>query len=334
MTVCGSISIAHCCVYAQREGNGPAGFGIDKLRVRIEDFLLDDWRPWNDKTAPARKAGELAAPPPVHVMTVAGKDIYNGLYFNDPQGKYVAEVVLDPKGRQSCFLTLNPSKIHGHLTTDPNILHEVLQAVSEDMKRNLSTEIHLPTAAVSRIDLAADARLTYPVNTYAEAIRGSKARPNAPQAEYPNGFLFGSGSGWQTCTYDRGKKNVLDDLTRHGQKIPANIPASNLMRNEARFHNADTVKRHGNGCCETYGALLEAQPAELYRMYLKPTEHFLKIHQPRIVFPAVEHTQLHNTLTTLLNIAPRTAINDFLACLTVEENDLHTIDWRALIADA
>lgn len=334
MTLSGSISKGQCCVYAQREGVGPAGFGIDKLKLRSEDFQIDDWRGWNDRPAPTRKAGELEAPPPSFLTTIAGKDIYNGLYFNDPQGKYTADVLRDMTGKLALYVTVNPSKLHGHLTTEPNILHDVMQDVRAAMRDTLRVDFDLMTATPSRADFAADAVLSYPVNTYAEIIRGSKARPNAPQAEYPNGFLFGSGTSWQSCVYDKGKKNALDDLKRSGLKSYAMPPASNLMRNEARFHNAAAIRRHGNGCAETFSGLLEAQPKELHAMYLKATEHFLRLHQIRTVWPAVEFSQLHGVLLQCLTAAPRTALNDFLAILTNEEKDLHTIDWRALISEA
>jgi hypothetical protein len=325
----GSISKGHCCVYAQPDAVGVVGFGIDKLKVSTPIFSLDDWRPWNEKPAPARKAGEETAPAPRLIAHVNGRDVYNGLYYNSPTGRFSADVTHDGAD-VSLYLTVNPSKLHGGLITDSNAVHEIMQDIRREMRETLRVDFSLPDTNISRIDLAADALMVHPVNHYAELIRGAKARPNAGN-EYPNGFRFGASDTWQTCTYDRGLKNLLDEIAAQGLKAP--MPKNtHLMRNEARYMTRKYIRR--NATFDTFGAMLEKPVDDLYRLYTKATNHFLKIDQTRMVFPSVEYSNLVAVMVDCMNRSERTYINEFVSALTLENPDIYTIDFNELIVEA
>jgi hypothetical protein len=220
--------------------------------------------------------------------------------------------------------------LHGGLISDPNAVHDALQDIRREMRETLQIDFPLMETRVSRIDLAADALMTYPVNTYAELIRGSKARPNAGN-EYPNGFLFGGPHTWQNCIYDRGLKNELDTIAAQGLK-GTTAKNTHLMRNEARYMSRKYIGRNAN--FDTFGAMLETPVNELHRLYLKSTLHFLNLTQIRTVFPSVEFTQLQTVLHDCLAMNPRNAMRDFVAALTFENPDLHTIDFKTLIYEA
>jgi len=323
-----SISKGHCCAYTQRDAPGPVGFGIDKLKVTTPVFSLDDWRPWNERPAPGRKAGEETAPEPRRIASVNGRDVYNGLYYNSPTGRFTVDI--KPEGADVLLiLNVNPSKIDGGLISDPNAVHDIMQGIHQEMRETLRVDFPLMETNISRIDLAADAWMTHPVYTYAELIRGSKAKPNAG-AEYPDGFLFGDPKTWQNCIYDRGLK--MEILSNQAQGIKAAPNKTHLMRNEARYMSRKYIGR--NATFDTFAAMLETPLAELHRLYKKSTLHWLNLNQTRIVFPSVEFTQLQTVLHDCFEQSPRNAIRDFVAALTLENPDLHTIDFRTLIYEA
>jgi hypothetical protein len=320
-----SISIGHCCTYTQHNTPGAVGFGIDKLNICADVFSVDDWKPWNDRPNPTRKAGEETPPAPVYVTNVKGKDIYNGLYFNGPD--FSADIGISKgTGAPALFVSVNPSKLHGNLTADPNAVYDLLNSVQAQMKDALRVDFPLMDCSINRLDFAADALMRYPVHTYAEHVRGNKRKPNAGN-EYPNGFLFGKADAWQTCIYDRGLRMEQLYNKTHGIKAAPNN--SHLMRNEARYMSSKYLKR--NATFSTFGGLLETPTNELHTLYTKNTLHFLNWNQIRTVFPSVEFTQLQTVLHDCISISPRFYIRDFVSALTLENPDLHTIDFKALI---
>lgn len=327
MTLSGGITIGQSCAYTQQDTPGPIGFGIDKLKIRTSDFELDTVKPWGERPNPARKPGESEAPAPVFLMNVAGRDIYApGLYYNGET--FNADIQRTGSGLD-LFIKLNPSKIYGKLTTDPNVINDIFTSVQRELKEVARLDFALPDCFVSRVDLAADAYMQHPVNSYAELIRGSKARPNAG-TEYPSGYLFGSAETSQSCIYDKGLKNTLDAMKAAG--IKGHPHNTHLMRNEARIMNAKYVRRRAS--FETFSDLLETPDADLHWTYRRVTETHLKLMQPRIVFPSVEHTQLQRVLIDCLIKSPKNAMRDFLNVLYAENPDASGIDFTTLITDA
>jgi hypothetical protein len=323
-----SISIGHCCTYTQHEAIGAKGFGIDKLNICADVFSVDEWKPWNDRPNPTRKAGEETPPAPLYVMNVKGKDIYNGLYFNGTD--FSADIGISKgTGAPALFISVNPSKLHGNLTAEPNAVYDLLKSVQAQMKDALRVDFPLMDCNISRLDFAADALMRYPVHTYAEHVRGNKRKPNAGN-EYPNGFLFGKADAWQTCIYDRGLR--IEQLHNKANGIKAAPNNSHLMRNEARYMSSKYLKR--NATFSTFGGLLETPTNELHTLYTKNTLHFLNWNQIRTVFPSVEFTQLQTVLHDCIEQSPRNAIRDFVSALTLENPDLHTIDFKTLIYEA
>jgi hypothetical protein len=107
----------------------------------------------------------------------------------------------------------------------------------------------------------------------------------------------------QLMTYDRGKKNEVDQ----GLKYPKE---SNLMRFEARYTRSMGITSH----CEfrTYSDLLESPTESMYKAYSKLVDLHWKPNQTEIEFNQLDSTALMDILALAIKHYPRNYIQTIL----------------------
>jgi hypothetical protein len=268
-------------------------FGIDKLKIYTPDFQLCDALNWNHKPN-NRLSGELE--PNQTAIAVVNGSVITGdkLFYNGDN--YSAEI---KKGVFS--ITLNPSKVMQSLTSDPNFIDQVTGSIQKDIKENLSLDFDLSNSKLSRIDFAVDHKLKFGTTHYADIIGGSRKKYNGGN-EYPNGFLF-SNTMHQLMTYDRGKKNEVDQGLKHPKE-------SNLMRFEARYTRSMGITSH----CEfrTYSDLLESPTESMHKAYSKLVDLHWKPNQTEIEFNQLDSTALMDILALAIKHYPRNYIQTIL----------------------
>lgn len=254
--------------------NGTGNFGIDKLKVFTSGFHIDNIVNWNI-TPNSKKAGEQQAEETP--LFISNGNIVNGkkAFVNRPD--YTAEV-----HHGSLYLTLNPSAMFHpyHLTADPNQIADVLSLIQSDLKENLQTEVDLFNTSISRIDLTAQAAMSKTVPHYDNILKTAKHSKRVNKTEYPHGFLFGTGSK-QVGTYDKGLKLNMD--AGYSRTL---LEPTNLLRVEARFLGAESIKRHTPYKHLTH--LLETSKQQHQETYLKTFNTYVKIYQNQIDFEEIQ----------------------------------------------
>lgn len=278
-------------------------FGIDKLKIYTPDFQLCDALNWNHK--PNNRLSGEREPNQTAIAVVNGSVISGDkLFYNGDN--YSAEI---KKGVFS--ITLNPSKVMQSLTSDPNFIDQVTGSIQKDIKENLSLDFDLSNSKLSRIDFAVDHKLKFGTTHYADIIGGSRKKYNGGN-EYPNGFLF-SNTMHQLMTYDRGKKNEVDQ----GMKYPKE---SNLMRFEARYTRSMGITSH----CEfrTYSDLLESPTESMHRAYSKLVDLHWKPNQTEIEFKELDSTALMDIVQLAKKQYPRTYIQTILLWTTQNQTGI------------
>lgn len=275
-------------------------FGIDKLTLSIPEFEVSNYVNLNI-TPNSKKAGDTAIKETHLFNTVTGDGELievNGskAFINQPDFNFT----IKPYGQSvQGILQFNPSKLHGSLTTDPNVINDMTCKVSEQLKR-FGMSLNIDTAQVSRLDLGADNHTNHTFREYRSIINGKTENKRRNSTDYLDTKTFGSGSGtMQFSTYDKGKEIEVE---QYGKPLSS---STNHARFEARIFKSKGVKRI-IGEADTYNKLLETKDTAYKRAYLHVVNSFVDIAQTDCDFPDI------TSLIDIIQINRRTTPKNWL----------------------
>lgn len=292
-----------------------SSFGIDKLKVFTTDFEVSSLENWKVHQ-PIKNAGQLA--PDESILCAVGGLPYVGskAFVNQPQ--YTVEI-----HHGAFWVSFNPSKQAGQLTTDPNLIFEQLAAIRMNIRDTLQADFAVDFARLSRIDFAVDAEMKHNVKAYRDLLSSTKKSSRTNETLYPSSVTLGSAkSGWELCGYDKGKKELLDI----GYKNPGE---TSKMRMECRALTAEKIKSISP--FQYINQVLNAPVSDLHRMYSRITNHFLNLKQQGIPFPKYDRTALLNVALDIIQKHPKAYVYPLLFAISGEVDTIG--DVRSFVAD-
>lgn len=198
--------------------------GIDKILLTTKEFRLENLtllgrksniKPNNDSTLPIFK-------------DLQGSSVEaNSLYFNGG-----ANYDISGKGLMVSF---NPSKSSHpyNLTSTGKELNNVIGLVEREMK-SIGILANIDSMKLSRLDLAKNQVMTYPVGMYHDGLRYLKGKRSESRAA-PDGFYIANKS-HETLYYNKFKELKFNKIDI--------IAPEQLARLEARLKKTDSVKRY------------------------------------------------------------------------------------------
>ena len=199
-------------------------FGLDKVKLYIEDFSIKDYS----------KCGFTVQPAPIDLSTGVNAD---ALLFKDRcgvevQGSHayqntdIYNLTIKPQG---LWVTFNPSKPYHpfNLVDDNRVFNDRVQTVLNDlMSKGINAD--WMGAKLSRLDIAQNTLLDGSVQSYGQVWPWIKQKRSKHTRKYPDGFGTGNDS-WGTIFYNKGKESGHDDI-------------KNFLRAEIQIKQVRSVK--------------------------------------------------------------------------------------------
>ena len=256
-------------------------FGIDKLTLSIPEFDVSNYVNLNI-TPNSKRAGDTAIKE-THLFNTVSADgeliEVNGskAFINLPD----CNLTFKPYGDSvKGILQFNPSKMHGSLTTDANVVNDCTFKVVELLKQ-YGVSLNIDTAQVSRLDLGTDNQVIHTFREYREIIHGKTENKRTNSTDYLDTKTFGSGKGtMQFSTYDKGKEMECE---QYGKPLSS---STHHARFEARIFKSKGIKRI-IGEADTYNKLLETNDIAYKRAYLHVVNSFVDLTQTDCDFPDI-----------------------------------------------
>ena len=276
-----------------------AGIDMVHLSIKPDRYTLKDAGKFHQKHS-VIQYGEA---PKVWGVTKNGQDLTGSLFVNRGKGGYDATVEVKEHG---LFIQFNPSKmVHPYeLTTDV----EKQVGTVKKLVHDLSIDVDLDSAAISRLDLTKQAVMKTPIYGFSAAFSAINGKRSKHRVQYPDGFEVGNKSR-SVVFYDKTKEQI-------GQGN-GNVP-TNLLRAECRWVGSNVVGKANNVGVGTLRDLIFVDSDQLtdsYNRYMRND-----------IFKASDGLQLSlnldieiDVLSTLLSqYGVSGAVNQYLAYSGVE----------------
>jgi hypothetical protein len=202
-------------------------FGIDKLTLTNGDFQVNNT--FELTILPNAKKAQQKEIAQSYLFSVP--DEYGELVPHYGKGAHINTELFNVDFYTSglMLIRLNPSKIYGSLTTDPNVIYDTVKRSCIELGK-LGVYVNPESFKVNRIDATKDGSMEYVHPEYAPIF--NRRTMMTRSMEYPDGIRFGSSeSKASTVIYDKGKLYLRD---KYGTRIKH--PSTNHMRTEASLN--------------------------------------------------------------------------------------------------
>jgi hypothetical protein len=262
---------------------------IDKIKVSTTDFCLnqiDSFGVNSHNKQPHQPISET----PCCYNANGTPIIAQNIYIHSIDTPYHLDIRTF-NGMATAWLEFNPNKFPS--------LDTAINRISHDLKETHQFEFGFDTNKLSRVDIARDCEMDYPMVDYIQPIDMLvKARYHKDSAQYPNSILYKTTAS-QKCSYDKGLKNQLDAGIKN--YIATN---TNLMRDEIRLLSPKYINKHLG--FTDLNTLLDLNESELSKLYVDSQNRFIRELQQKNTSPQIGVGDMVDLLNNLVNEGHRT----------------------------